>query len=156
MLIEIVSKQVNKQIGSLECHENDTYGDIDVGFEIDVEAHDIGNINEINSRFDSNDNVLKIDVDAISLEDLEVIKSIKSRWIEFETLRKEYDLGEYDDKMHMQKIIEPLKIYNVITDDKYEEYMKEINKFFEIYEEYDYQDLDNFLIKMDKTLALSY
>lgn len=98
----------------------------------------------------------QINVDVITLADLEVIKSIKSRWVEFETLRKEYDLGEYDDKIHMQKIIEPLKIYNIITDDKYMEYMKEIDRFFKIYKEYDYQELDDFLVKMDKTLALSY
>lgn len=98
----------------------------------------------------------QIDVDVITLADLEVIKSIKSRWVEFETLRKEYDFGEYDDKIHMQKIIEPLKIYNIITDDEYTRCIKEIDRFFKMYEEYDYQELDNFLMKMNKTLALSY
>lgn len=98
----------------------------------------------------------QIDIDVITLADLEVIKSIKSRWVEFETLRKEYDFGEYDDKMHMQKIIEPLKIYNIITDDEYMGYMKEIDRFFKVYKGYDYQDLDNFLMKLNKTLALSY
>lgn len=155
MLIKVVDK-LDKEIGSLECHENDAYGNIDIGYQMGVEAYDIGNIDEVNSKFDSNDNVLKIDVDAILLEDLKVIKSIKSRWVEFETLRKEYDLGEYDDKIHMQKIIEPLKIYNIITDDKYMEYMKEIDRFFKVYKEYDYQELDDFLVRMDKTLALSY
>lgn len=155
MLVKIVDK-LNKEIGSLECHENDAYGNIDIGYGFGVEAQDIGNIDEVNSKFDSNDNVLKINIDAISLEDLEVIKSIKSRWIEFETLRKEYDLGEYDDKMHMQKIIEPLKIYNIVTDDEYIGYMEEIDRFFKVYEEYDYQELDNFLMRMNKTLTLSY
>ena len=98
----------------------------------------------------------QIDVDVITLADLEVIKSIKSRWVEFETLRKEYNFGEYDDKIHMQKIIEPLKIYNIITDDEYARCIKEIDRFFKMYEEYDYQELDNFLMKMNKTLALSY
>lgn len=98
----------------------------------------------------------QIDVDVITLADLEVIKSIKSRWVEFETLRKEYNFGEYDDKIHMQKIIEPLKIYNIITDDEYTRCIKEIDRFFKMYEEYDYQELDNFLMKMNKTLALSY
>lgn len=162
MIVQISAN--NKVIGAVEIYENNTNGEITVmNKTTTLSVSELDNSQEINTILNSNDDVLDIDLDDDGVfftpEEFNALMGCKSCWVEFETDRKQYELGVHDDWQAVLRIIAPLKIYHILNDEEYNDTLHQANDFFKFVNgdfqdpEYTYEELDEFIRKLHPILG---
>ena len=162
MIVQISAN--NKVIGAVELYENNENGEITVmNKTMTLSVRELDNNQEINTILSSNNDVLDIDLDDdgffFTSEEFNALMGCKSCWVEFETDRKQFELGTHDDWQATLRIVAPLKIYHIVNDEEYNDILKQINSFFKFIDgnfedsEYTYEEVDVFIRKLHPLLG---
>lgn len=91
----------------------------------------------------------------LTKKELNAIKSIAWAWAEFETNRKDYYMGADDDLKAIAKILHIPYIYDLITKEQYQAYIKSVEQFLEWdgdfvnKSDYTYEELDDFVEQLN-------
>ena len=147
------------RIGAVEVYENADNGELTIKDIVgDIYAESVGFANEINTKLQSNDDVLEIqavNVLLLTTRELTIVKSIAWAWATFETLRTENHLGADDDYKYIVEILEIPKVYKFISQEEFIAYTKAVQGFlqwdgnFYNNDEYTYEELDDFIEQLN-------